>query len=59
MEAGLYHNKRERIGDAILALSEIGYVHEGNLGILDREAFAYEGKEHLQILLQRRIMICP
>ncbi|CBK73817.1 Uncharacterized conserved protein [Butyrivibrio fibrisolvens 16/4] len=48
--------KRERIGDAILALSEIGYVHEGNLGIPDREAFAYEGKEHLQ---RHHLYVCP
>ncbi|WP_330374432.1 hypothetical protein [Lachnobacterium bovis] len=29
-------------------LKSIGYIHEGNLGIPGREAFAYEGKEHLQ-----------
>ena len=26
----------------------IGYEHEGNLGIVGREAFGYTGKEHLQ-----------
>ncbi len=31
-----------------LALKSIGYIHEGNLGISGREAFAYKGKEHLQ-----------
>lgn len=29
-------------------LAEIGYEHEGNLGIVGREAFGYTGKEHLQ-----------
>ena len=43
---------KERINDAILALKSIGYIHEGNLGISGREAFAYKGKEHLQFLLK-------
>lgn len=30
------------------ALGSIGYTHEGNKGIKGREAFAYEGKEHLR-----------
>lgn len=29
-------------------LAWIGYEHEGNLGIVGREAFGYTGKEHLQ-----------
>ena len=29
-------------------LALIGYIHEGNLGIKDREAFTYNNKEHLQ-----------
>ncbi|MGB4439996.1 MAG: GrpB family protein [Sedimentibacter sp.] len=29
-------------------LALIGYVHDGNLGIKDREAFKYVSKEHLQ-----------
>ena len=29
-------------------LAGIGYEHEGNLGIVCREAFGYTGKEHLQ-----------
>lgn len=29
-------------------LAGIGYEHEGNLGIVGREAFGYTGKEHLQ-----------
>jgi len=32
----------------VLALDKIGYRHEGNLGIVGREAFKYDGKEHLQ-----------
>lgn len=48
--------KKERINDAILALKSIGYIHEGNLGISGREAFAYEGKEHLQ---QHHLYVCP
>ncbi|SCW44386.1 GrpB domain, predicted nucleotidyltransferase, UPF0157 family [Lachnospiraceae bacterium C10] len=47
---------KERINDAILALKNIGYIHEGNLGIPGREAFAYEGKEHLQ---QHHLYVCP
>lgn len=48
--------KREQIGDAILVLSGIGYIHEGDLGIPGREAFAYEGKEHLQ---RHHLYVCP
>ena len=40
--------KKEQINDAILALANIGYIHEGDLGIPGREAFKYFGKEHLQ-----------
>ena len=32
----------------IAALGRIGYRHEGNYGIAGREAFGYEGKEHLR-----------
>lgn len=48
--------KKEKINDAISALKNIGYIHEGNLGISGREAFAYEGKEHLQ---QHHLYVCP
>lgn len=34
--------------EAIRGLSRIGYVHEGDLGIRDREAFTYADKPHLQ-----------
>ena len=48
--------RKEKINDAIVALSSIGYIHEGNLGIEGREAFAYDGKEHLQI---HHLYVCP
>ena len=37
-------------------LEAIGYIHEGNLGIKDREAFKYLGKEHLQL---HHLYVCP
>ncbi len=37
-------------------LEAIGYIHEGNLGILDREAFKYSDKPHLQ---QHHLYVCP
>lgn len=40
----------------VSALSAIGYEHEGNLGIVGREAFAYNGKEHLQA---HHLYVCP
>ena len=36
------------LDDVITALGRIGYRHEGDLGIKGREAFKYDGKEHLQ-----------
>lgn len=36
-------------------LGSIGYIHEGNLGITDREAFRYEDKPHLQ----HHLYVCP
>ena len=47
--------KKEHITDAILALANIGYIHEGDLGITGREAFKYYGKEHLQ---QHHLYVC-
>ena len=35
-------------GEVSSRLREIGYIHEGNLGIEGREAFAYTDKPHLQ-----------
>ena len=37
-------------------LRAIGYIHEGDLGIPDREAFAYEGKPHLA---KHHLYVCP
>ena len=34
--------------DVVKALEAIGYHHEGDLGIAGREAFKYDGKEHLR-----------
>ena len=43
--------------DAVVhALEEIGYHHEGDLGITAREAFTYSGKEHLQ---KHHLYVCP
>ena len=37
-------------------LESIGYIHEGNLGIADREAFKYSDKPHL---MQHHLYVCP
>ena len=37
-------------------LESIGYQHEGDLGISGREAFRYDGKEHLQ---KHHLYVCP
>lgn len=37
-------------------LAAIGYVHEGDLGISDREAFRYQDKPHLQ---NHHLYVCP
>jgi len=37
-------------------LASAGYFHEGDLGILDREAFCYQGKSHLQ---RHHLYVCP
>ncbi|MBR6554595.1 MAG: GrpB family protein [Clostridia bacterium] len=43
--------------DAVVAkLAEIGYQHEGDLGIRDREAFCYANKPHLQ---KHHLYVCP
>ena len=39
---------REKLPEVIAALQKLGYSHEGDLGIPGREAFKYEGKEHLR-----------
>ena len=43
--------------DAVVRkLETIGYIHEGNLGIPDREAFRYRDKPHLQT---HHLYVCP
>ena len=37
-------------------LRAIGYTHEGNLGIKDREAFKYTDKPHL---MKHHLYVCP
>lgn len=37
-------------------LESIGYLHEGDLGIKDREAFKYSDKHHLQT---HHLYVCP
>lgn len=39
---------RSVLPEVVIALQKTGYNHEGNLGIPGREAFKYEGKEHLR-----------
>ena len=39
---------RSALPEVIYALKKIGYSHEGDQGIPGREAFKYEGKEHLR-----------
>ena len=40
----------------ITSLAKIGYHHEGNLEIEGREAFKYDGKEHLR---KHHLYVCP
>ncbi|MBR0438368.1 MAG: GrpB family protein [Clostridia bacterium] len=42
--------------ETISALQDIGYVHEGDLGIKGREAFRYERKDHL---MKHHLYVCP
>ena len=43
--------------DAVIAkLATIGYHHQGNLGIPDREAFDYRNKPHLH---KHHLYVCP
>ena len=44
------------LNEAIKLLSEIGYIHEGNLGIEGREAFDYIGEEPLP---KHHLYVCP
>lgn len=42
--------------DVVRVLAAIGYTHEGNLGIKDREAFKYTDKPHL---MTHHLYVCP
>ena len=43
--------------DAVVdKLASIGYIHEGDLGIKDREAFKYTDKPHL---MTHHLYVCP
>ena len=44
------------LNEVITALAGLGYFHEGDLGISGREAFGYEGKEHLK---KHHLYVCP
>ena len=37
-------------------LNQIGYIHEGDLGIKHREAFKYSGKQHMP---KHHLYVCP
>ena len=47
---------RSLLGPVIASLAKIGYRHEGDLGITGREAFKYEGKDHLR---KHHLYVCP
>lgn len=47
---------RAVLPELIQRLAAIGYTHEGNLGIPDREAFRYESKPHL---MRHHLYVCP
>ena len=42
--------------DIVRKLETIGYIHEGNIGIKDREAFKYSDKPHL---MMHHLYVCP
>ncbi len=42
--------------EVVSALGSIGYRHEGDLGIAGREAFKYDGKDHLR---KHHLYVCP
>ena len=49
--------KNYDVFDAVVGkLADIGYIHEGNLGIRDREAFKYSDKPHL---MKHHLYVCP
>ena len=47
---------RSLLDFVIARLAAIGYIHEGDLGIKDREAFKYSDKPHL---MTHHLYVCP
>jgi GrpB-like predicted nucleotidyltransferase (UPF0157 family) len=47
---------QKQLPEVIKRLEAIGYEYEGDLGIPGREAFRYEGKEHLR---KHHLYVCP
>ena len=47
---------RSLLPAVIERLADVGYIHEGDLGIKDREAFRYTGKPHL---MTHHLYVCP
>ena len=43
-------------GEIVRKLGAIGYIHEGDLGIKDRDAFKYADKPHLML---HHLYVCP
>ena len=49
--------KDRSVFDTVVSkLAAIGYIHEGDLGIKDREAFKYADKPHL---MMHHLYVCP
>ena len=46
----------EIFDSVVRRLNAIGYIHEGDLGIKEREAFKYADKPHLR---QHHLYVCP
>lgn len=42
--------------EVVARLAAVGYIHEGDLGIPDREAFRYSDKPHL---MNHHLYVCP
>ena len=49
-------NDYSGFNDIVRKLGSIGYIHEGNLGIKDREAFKYTDKPNL---MMHHLYVCP
>ena len=47
---------RSMLPSVVERLASVGYIHEGDLGIRDREAFRYSDKPHL---MAHHLYVCP